>query len=90
MDTVSRDLIEHTARFSFNHYDELELGFLNVYGHAWCRTPMSSEDCTTCLHVANVQRFRDCNFVKGLQVMLRDCFMRLEEYDFKYDSITVP
>lgn len=89
IDYLQRDMIRHTPQNSFNHYDQIELGLLNVYGHTVCRTPISSTNCISCLQVANSHRLAKCWYVKGFEIALVDCFMRIEEYDFKYDPTLV-
>lgn len=89
VDKVSRDLIKHTPQQNFNHYDEITEQALTGYGHSICKYDMSYEDCSTCLRVANTYRIKNCRAVFGSRTSLKGCYMRIEDYDFKWDAAEI-
>lgn len=78
-------LIGDTHSHDYNYYLDIEQGEnRECHGQAYCKTHLTAEQFISCLNTNNMIRLKRCKFAMGARVLLDDCYMRVENYDFKW------
>lgn len=80
---VLEDMMTVTANHpAYDYYAQSPFVEATAYGHAVCSTSLSFTDCGTCMSSARSHILRDCPNSIGVQMQLKDCRMRYENYPF--------
>jgi len=77
LNTVFNSLVQHTSQTGFNTCVDGQ-----IYGLLQCSRDTTAEQCRNCSHRAVTTIRHKCGNTGGGLILLDDCFLRYEKYDF--------
>ena len=77
LNTVFKGLVQHTPQTGFN-----TCAYGQIYGLLQCTGDTTAEQCRNCSQRAVTTIRQQCGNTGGGLILLEDCFLRYENYDF--------